>query len=296
MPTPIVAAVTSVIQSAATALWIAAEILFYSAVWFGGLALLVKGKDAIGGARKAAKEIRLNLSILVLDVLFVAPFVAVAVDLVRRGVEWLPFGVVDVHTWDVLGRGGTAFAAVFIGDFFSYWRHRLEHTHLFWPAHAVHHSDTEMTWLTLGRFHPIDRIVTATLDIALLSLLGFPTWALIFNEIVRHHYGEFIHADFPWTYGPLGRVFVSPVMHRWHHARDVVGAGSNFATVFSVFDQAFRTYHVPGLCNVPLGVTDDIAPGVMGQLRFPLVAWAHEYLPAPSKATTDVSVSPDVSV
>ena len=182
------------------------------------------------------------------------------------------------------------FAVVFLGDFFSYWRHRLEHTRLLWPAHAIHHSDTEMTWLTLGRFHPIDRAVTAAVDIALLALLGFPTWALVFNEIVRHYYGEFIHADFPWTYGPLGRVFVSPVMHRWHHARDVVGAGSNFATVFSVFDQAFRTYHVPGLCTVPLGVTDDIAPGLMGQLRFPLVAWARAYLPASfrSRAPQDV--------
>ena len=84
-------------------------------------------------------------------------------------------------------------------------------------------------------------------------------------------------------------------MHRWHHARDVVGAGSNFATVFSVFDQAFRTYHVPGLCTVPLGVTDDIAPGLMGQLRFPLVAWARVYLPAsfrsrPSEEAQEIQV------
>jgi sterol desaturase/sphingolipid hydroxylase (fatty acid hydroxylase superfamily) len=280
MSYPLIGAVIGVIRSAAGALWITTELLFYSAVWLCGLALLVKGKEAIDGARKAAKEVRLNLSILVLDVLFVAPVVAILVSLVRLGVDHLPFSVVNVGVWESLGRGGTMFAVVFIGDFFSYWRHRLEHTRLLWPAHAVHHSDTEMTWLTLGRFHPIDRALTSTIDIALLALLGFPSWALVFNEMVRHYYGEFIHADFPWTYGPLGRLFVSPVMHRWHHARDVVGAGSNFATVFSVFDQAFRTYHVPGLCTVPLGVTDDIPPGVMGQLRFPLIAWARAYLPA----------------
>jgi sterol desaturase/sphingolipid hydroxylase (fatty acid hydroxylase superfamily) len=292
MSSPVVSAAIGVLHSAASALWITAELLLYSAVWMCGLALLVKGKEAIAAARKAAKEVRLNLSILVLDVLFVAPFVGLLVALVRSGVEQLPFTVVSGHVWELPGRAGTLFAVVFIGDFMSYWRHRLEHTRLLWPAHAVHHSDTEMTWLTLARFHPIDRIVTATVDIAILALLGFPAWALVFNEIVRHYYGEFIHADFPWTYGPLGRVFVSPVMHRWHHARDVVGAGSNFATVFSVFDQAFGTYHVPGLCTVPLGVTDDIAPGVMGQLRFPLVAWAREYWPASSssRASQDVGV------
>ena len=54
--------------------------------------------------------------------------------------------------------------------------------------------------------------------------------------------------------------------------------------------QVFKTYHVPGLCTVPLGVTDDIAPGLMGQLRFPLVAWARAYLPAAfkSRAPQDV--------
>src|SRR6185503_1149226 len=185
MSNPLVSNAIALIHSAASALWIAAELLFYSAVWLCGLALLVKGKEAIDAARKAAKEIRLNLSILVVDVLFVAPFVGLFVGIVKAGVEHLPFGVLDGRIWDVVGQGGTLFAVVFLGDFFSYWRHRLEHTRLLWPAHAIHHSDTEMTWLTLGRFHPIDRLVTGTVDIALLALLGFPTWALVFNEIVR---------------------------------------------------------------------------------------------------------------
>jgi sterol desaturase/sphingolipid hydroxylase (fatty acid hydroxylase superfamily) len=137
----------------------------------------------------------------------------------------------------------------------------------------VHHSDTEMTWLTLSRFHPINRLTTMAIDTSCLALLGFPEWALIANVLVRHYYGEFIHADLPWTYGPAGRVFVSPVMHRWHHARDVTGAGSNFATVFSVFDQAFGTYYVPGLCTVPLGVNDDMGRGTSGQLMYPFIAW-----------------------
>jgi sterol desaturase/sphingolipid hydroxylase (fatty acid hydroxylase superfamily) len=162
---------------------------------------------------------------------------------------------------------------VFVGDFASYWRHRLEHTRWLWRTHAIHHSDTEMTWLTLVRFHPLNRIVTMVIDVGVLALLGFPAWALVANVIVRHYYGEFIHADFPWTYGPARFLFVSPAMHRWHHARDVIGAGSNFATVFSVFDLAFGTYHVPGPCTVPLGVTDEMGAGAKGQLLYPFVAW-----------------------
>jgi len=46
---------------------------------------------------------------------------------------------------------------------------------------------------------------------------------------------------------------------------------------------------------VPLGVTDDIAPGLMGQLRFPLVAWARAYLPAAFRSRTPQDVQ-EISV
>jgi sterol desaturase/sphingolipid hydroxylase (fatty acid hydroxylase superfamily) len=263
-------------QGTVESLRIAAELLLYSAIWFAFVALLVKGRDAINDARRAFAETRLNLSLLVLDTVFVAPLLAIAVTLIRTVVGTYSLNIIGEQVWAAIGRPTTFFAVVFIGDFFSYWRHRLEHTPWLWPAHAIHHSDAEMTWLTLARFHPIDRGITICIDISCLALLGFPAWALVANEIVRHYYGEFIHADLRWMYGPLKNVLVSPVMHRWHHARDVTGAGSNFATVFSVFDRAFGTYYVPGLCNVPLGVTDDVGLGVGRQLLYPFAAWIRE--------------------
>lgn len=265
--------VVSYTRSLGASLWIAAQMLLISAAAFGYLALLVKGKEALWAARRAAREIRLNLGIYFLDALFVGPVVGILVAAIRFVVGHSSLTIVPDSVWSSVGRYGTFVAVVFIGDLASYWRHRLEHTRLLWPSHAIHHSDTDLSWLTLARFHPINRLTTAAVDIVILAMLGFPAWALVANEMVRHYYGEFIHAEFPWTYGPLSKVFVSPVMHRWHHARDVVGAGSNFATVFSVFDRAFGTYHVPGLCTVPLGVVDEIGPGLWAQLRYPVVEW-----------------------
>lgn len=265
--------IAALVLSAGESLWVAAQVLILSAFLFAGLAVLIKGPAAVRAARQAAAESRVNLTLAVLDALLVAPIIALLVQVIRGGVSWSGIGLGTPGWWESIGTVPTVFAAVFLGDFVSYWRHRLEHTRLLWPAHAVHHSDAEMTWLTLQRFHPINRATTSTIDILGLALLGFPDWALVANVMLRHYYGEFIHADLPWTYGPLKTVFVSPVMHRWHHARDVVGAGSNFATVFSVFDRAFGTFHVPGPCNVPLGVTDDMGQGTVGQLLYPLVAW-----------------------
>lgn len=265
--------ITQSIVSAGQSLWEAGLTLLVAAVCFCSLAVLVKGKEAVAAGLRAATEIRVNLALYFFDALCVAPLIALLIEAVQRTVSGLGLILVPPERWESVGTWGTAFGAVFLGDFFSYWRHRLEHTRLLWPAHAIHHSDTEMTWLTLWRFHPINRATTGIIDIACLSLMGFPQWSIAVVFAIRHYYGQFIHADVPWTYGPLRFLLVSPVMHRWHHSRDVVGSGSNFATVFSVFDQAFGTYQMPGLCNVPLGVRDDMGQGMIRQLVYPFVAW-----------------------
>ena len=108
---------------------------------------------------------------------------------------------------------------------------------------------------------------------AFLVAMGLPAWAAIANSLVRNYYGYFIHADLPWTYGPLGKVFVSPAMHQWHHAKDIEYAGTNFATVFSIFDRVFGTFALPGPCTVPLGIAEDIGHNMTGQLVHPFRAW-----------------------
>ena len=39
-----------------------------------------------------------------------------------------------------------------------------------------------------------------------LFLLGFPPYALLVNNIVRHYWGHFIHAGLSWRFGPLGKM------------------------------------------------------------------------------------------
>lgn len=266
-------AFVDIVRDSAASLWSAMQLLLVSAVGFALFALLVKGREAIAAAERARKEVSINLWLYVLDALFVGPLVAVVVQLLHVTIGGSSLEIFKPSIWASVPVWVTLLTAVFCGDFISYFRHRLEHTRTLWPSHAIHHSDTEMTWFTLSRFHPINRLSTIIVDTAGLAVMGLPEWALLTNALVRHYYGEFIHADLPWMYGPFGRVFVSPVMHRWHHARDVTGAGSNFATVFSVFDQAFGTYYVPGPCNVPLGVNDKIGNGTLGQLVYPIVEW-----------------------
>lgn len=267
-------AIEALLVQTGHAFWTAFSGLIWPALAFSLIALIVRGRDAIRVARDATPQIRINLILFAIDVAIVTPLLVMALTYTGGLIQQAGLRLFSASAWSAIPAWAVVVIAIFAGDFIAYWRHRLEHTAFLWPTHAIHHSDTHMTWTTGLRFHPFNRLTTALIDTTFLALLGLPLWALMANNLVRHYYGLFIHMDLPWTYGPLGRVFVSPAMHRWHHIRDANGAGVNFATVFSVFDQAFGTYHVPRPCDVPLGVHDQIGKGALRQLAWPFqAAW-----------------------
>ncbi|WP_020590724.1 sterol desaturase family protein [Kiloniella laminariae] len=257
------------IFNSAQALWHALESLLYPALFFAGLALIIKRRRLFQDFRQALPETTITLSLMAFNIVFVLPLLTIFLLWLTETGERFGFRIVDEQFWKQLPEPLVIFLAVFLGDFIGYWRHRLEHSPLLWPSHAVHHSDTEMTWLALERFHPVNRVTTVVIDNTVLLLLGFPPYVLIANNLVRHYYGYFIHADLPWTYGLLGKIFVSPSMHRWHHAADYRAFNTNFATVFSLFDVVFGTYRVPAPTPTQLGVTDNMGDGVIGQLSYP---------------------------
>lgn len=223
--------------------------LLVPALIFFLLAFLVKKNMAFNAIWKAMPDGFFNVSCLALNVVVFAP----VLNVISHWVSLLEYSLIPLDFWEKVPGLAVVFLAVFLGDFVGYWRHRFEHTKLLWPAHFIHHSDENMTWLTLERFHPLNRLSTFLIDNSILLLVGFPPYALIANNLIRHYYGFFIHADLPWTYGFWGRFFVSPAMHRWHHALDSAYHHTNFATVFSLFDRVFGTYKVPGECCAPLG-------------------------------------------
>lgn len=248
------------------------------AFFFFLLGLAVKGRTLFTDMRRAMAESSLNLQILVFNLLLIVPLLTLLGQAVSETVAAHHLWLINPSVWESMPRWLVIAVAIFLGDFIGYWRHRLEHTPILWPSHAVHHSDTELTWLSLERFHPINRLTTFFIDTSLLILLGIPPFAFIASNLWRHYYGYFVHADLPWTFGPLGRIFVSPAMHRWHHAAHRDYFNSNYATVFSLFDWAFGTFKLPGPCTSPLGVTDDMAPTLSGQMAYAFTPRAYRRL------------------
>ena len=109
----------------------------------------------------------------------------------------------------------------------------------------MHHSAEEIDWLTNERDHPLQLLATHLAVVIPLVLFGFSAEVIALQATLRRAYSLYTHANVRWSYGPLSRVFVSPAMHRWHHAADAEMAGKNFAVFFSFYDVLFGTYRLP---------------------------------------------------
>ena len=254
-------------------LWSALAELFWPALIFTALAVFVKREKIFEDLRAAKYEMRINFLFHVINVFILAPLVLLTIVITENFVGKFEIALVPTTFWETLNGGVLLIITVFFGDLVGYLRHRIEHTRLLWPVHAVHHSDTHLTWLSFARVHPINQITTAIFDLSILLLLGFPDWAITGAFLFRHYYGMVIHADLPWTYGWLGHVFVSPAMHKWHHVKEGEAIGTNFSIVFAFIDKLFGTFYLPGPCTVETGVEEEMGSGLRNQLTYPLKVW-----------------------
>nr|WP_281500710.1 sterol desaturase family protein [Kordiimonas marina] len=176
--------------------------------------------------------------------------------------------IASLPTWAVL------ILAVAVSDLIAYWVHRVMHISWLWPVHAAHHSDRAANWLTLIRFHPLNRFIAVGLSALVFVPLGFPVWSVVASNWIRHFYGYFIHANVGWRFGPLRYVLVSPHLHRWHHSSDAVAFDRNFASVFALYDVIFGTFYSPKHEAGALGVSDPAYPGTWwGQTLYPFRVW-----------------------
>jgi sterol desaturase/sphingolipid hydroxylase (fatty acid hydroxylase superfamily) len=109
--------------------------------------------------------------------------------------------------------------------------HRLDPL---WRFHALHHSQEELSVLTSFRAHPLMHttgFLLATVPVVVLMPTRPIAPVLITIYVCI---GTLQHANLRWTFGPLGRVIVSPAYHRLHHAPDTQGV--NLGVVLTIWD------------------------------------------------------------
>ncbi len=156
-----------------------------------------------------------------------------------------------------------------VGDFLGYWQHRLFHQARLWPFHAVHHSSTELDWLSSVRLHPVNDIGSKLIQAVPLVALGFNLTTVALYAPVTTFYAILVHANVRWDFGPFRAVFASPAFHRWHHTKADEGLDKNFAGAFPVWDILFGTYYMPRRQPAVFGIDDPMPTGFVGQMIQP---------------------------
>jgi sterol desaturase/sphingolipid hydroxylase (fatty acid hydroxylase superfamily) len=156
-----------------------------------------------------------------------------------------------------------------VGDFLGYWQHRLFHGQVLWRFHAIHHSSSELDWLSSVRLHPVNDALSRLIVAVPLVLAGFNTAVVALYAPFTTFYAIMLHANLSWDYGPLRYVIASPAFHRWHHTSAEEGRDRNFSGALPLWDILFGTFYMPRKQPVRFGISDPVPAGFVGQMIAP---------------------------
>lgn len=135
-----------------------------------------------------------------------------------------------------------------LADFIQWNTHRLLHRiPWMWEFHKVHHSVEEMGFAAHFRFHWMETVIYKTIQYIPLAMIGFGLQDFFIVHIVSVAIGHLNHSNIRITYGPVKYIINNPVMHIWHHAKDLPEPyGVNYGISLSLWDFIFRTAYIPG--------------------------------------------------
>lgn len=147
----------------------------------------------------------------------------------------------------------------FLGDFWYYWWHRMQHELPFlWELHKLHHSDEHMNSTTIFRSHFLElggQALVRGLTVGLVfDLSGAPETliAVIAAGLLPPLWDYFIHANV--RIDALNRLlpFLSTPQYHWiHHSRLKEHQDKNYAIWLPLFDVIFGTYYRPRIDEYP---------------------------------------------
>lgn len=197
-----------------------------------------------------ARGYRQDLLYTILNATLVVPLgTALAlsfVEVARRSAPWvvLPRDSA-VPKWLVIGLIMVAM------DGCNWLAHLANHrVRVLWRFHELHHSQEDMSVLTVFRTHPlihVSYLLALVPGIVMLANGAVPTTMLVLYAAVV----AFEHSNTNLSFGPLGRVFVSPNYHRIHHRvkgrQDV-----NLGFALTIWDQLFHRAVFPSALTVRL--------------------------------------------
>ncbi len=114
-----------------------------------------------------------------------------------------------------------------------------------WRLHRMHHTDLDFDVTTALRFHPLEIVLSMSIKLAVVVLLGAPAVAVMLFEVILNATAMFNHGNvrLPLRLDRVLRwMLVTPDMHRVHHSILPEETDSNFGFNLPWWDRLFGTY------------------------------------------------------
>jgi sterol desaturase/sphingolipid hydroxylase (fatty acid hydroxylase superfamily) len=186
-----------------------------------------------------ARGHRHDLLFTIINATLVAPLVAALSlsfsEMARRAFPWIV-----VPRADALPRWAFIVMIFVAMDACNWLAHLANHrVRVLWRFHELHHSQEDMSVLTVFRTHPlihVSYLVALVPAIVLLANGALSTSLLVAYAAMV----AFAHSNTNLGFGPLERIFVSPNFHRIHHRLDG-RQDVNLGFALTIWDQLFHT-------------------------------------------------------
>ena len=222
---------------------------------------------------------RLDLAYFGVNHLLIGMFLVVSNHFAHDYFDWALNPWLQTHVAAL--PGFVRFVLVILAaDAVEYASHRAYHeVPLLWRIHAVHHSPHQMDWLSGSRLHIIEPLVTRSVVLVPIFVLGFPQDTIYAYLIFVTVQSTLIHSNIKMDIGWLRYIIVTPQFHHWHHASDEEAIDRNYTAHTPLFDLLFGTWHLPAdRWPAKYGTVKPIPGGMFGQFLHPFVGPVAEFL------------------
>ena len=149
----------------------------------------------------------------------------------RYSINLMP--VNELMTWVI---------AFIMYDFFYYWMHRLHHEYrVLWATHVVHHHGEDYN-LATALMQTSTGFLWKWIFFLPMIIVGVPGEVFVSVAGVNLVYQFWVHTRHVGHLGWIEKIFVTPMNHRVHHAKNKEYIDANYGGVFILWDRFFGTY------------------------------------------------------
>ena len=136
----------------------------------------------------------------------------------------------------------TWIVAFLLYDLSYYWMHRLHHEiKILWATHSVHHHGEDYNLATALRQTSTGWLWKWIFYMPMI-ILGVPGEVFVTVAGINLVYQFWVHTEHIGHLGFLEKIFITPMNHGIHHAKNKEYIDANYGGVFIIWDRMFGTY------------------------------------------------------